>query len=109
MTEGNPFFLFFKYLVINQLCRKGSWCTAERNTCPKICGGIASSNTCDPVCIDSPSVDYVHNSNPYSNPSPSTAFAAMAPLPTLNRTCKQFLTLSVRGPMVNASPATLMT
>ncbi|KAL4889266.1 hypothetical protein BDV59DRAFT_205392 [Aspergillus ambiguus] len=26
---------------------KGAWCVAERNSCPKICGGVASANTCD--------------------------------------------------------------
>ncbi|RJE20132.1 hypothetical protein PHISCL_07538 [Aspergillus sclerotialis] len=38
---------------INQvdLSERGSWCTAERNTCPKICGGIASSNSCDPQSL----------------------------------------------------------
>ncbi|KAF7118074.1 hypothetical protein CNMCM5793_007460 [Aspergillus hiratsukae] len=27
---------------------RASWCLAERNTCPVICGGIADSNSCDP-------------------------------------------------------------
>ncbi|KAF4255313.1 hypothetical protein KXW98_002582 [Aspergillus fumigatus] len=26
---------------------KASWCLAERNTCPSICGGIADRNSCD--------------------------------------------------------------
>ncbi|KAB8067652.1 hypothetical protein BDV29DRAFT_85220 [Aspergillus leporis] len=26
---------------------KSSWCLAQRNTCPKICGGVADKNTCD--------------------------------------------------------------
>ncbi|KAJ9216502.1 hypothetical protein DTO166G4_1718 [Paecilomyces variotii] len=38
---------------------KASWCTGQRNLCPKICGGAANVNTCDPdslsfscVCSD---------------------------------------------------------
>jgi hypothetical protein len=27
----------------------GSWCLAETNTCPPICGGAANINTCDAV------------------------------------------------------------
>ncbi|KAG2412612.1 hypothetical protein HFD88_010169 [Aspergillus terreus] len=26
---------------------KAAWCLAQRNSCPKICGGAASANTCD--------------------------------------------------------------
>ncbi|KAE8347991.1 hypothetical protein BDV28DRAFT_144577 [Aspergillus coremiiformis] len=26
---------------------KAAWCLAERNSCPKICGGVADRNTCD--------------------------------------------------------------
>ncbi|KAE8145218.1 hypothetical protein BDV25DRAFT_165153 [Aspergillus avenaceus] len=26
---------------------KAAWCLAERNACPKICGGVADKNTCD--------------------------------------------------------------
>ncbi|GAT20497.1 hypothetical protein RIB2604_00701810 [Aspergillus luchuensis] len=31
------------------LSERNSWCTAERNSCPEICGGVATSNSCDPV------------------------------------------------------------
>ena len=27
-----------------------AWCRAQTNSCPQICGGQASPNTCDPVC-----------------------------------------------------------
>ena len=27
-----------------------AWCRAQLNTCPMICSGQASPNTCDPVC-----------------------------------------------------------
>ncbi|KAF9883185.1 hypothetical protein FE257_003872 [Aspergillus nanangensis] len=31
---------------------KASWCVAERNSCPKICGGVANTNICDPDTLD---------------------------------------------------------
>ncbi|PYI10542.1 hypothetical protein BO78DRAFT_414624 [Aspergillus sclerotiicarbonarius CBS 121057] len=31
---------------------RSSWCTAERNSCPEICGGVAISNSCDPSTLD---------------------------------------------------------
>jgi hypothetical protein len=34
---------------------KTSWCQAERNTCPELCGGLGNiangGNTCDQVCL----------------------------------------------------------
>ncbi|KAI9924135.1 hypothetical protein ASPWEDRAFT_38468 [Aspergillus wentii DTO 134E9] len=35
-----------------ELSTRNSWCTAERNSCPKICGGVAYGNTCDPETLD---------------------------------------------------------
>ncbi|OKL60810.1 hypothetical protein UA08_03910 [Talaromyces atroroseus] len=29
-----------------------AWCQGERNTCPEVCGGAASSNTCDSTTLD---------------------------------------------------------
>ncbi|PYH29412.1 uncharacterized protein BO87DRAFT_380630 [Aspergillus neoniger CBS 115656] len=34
------------------LSERNSWCTAERNSCPEICGGVATSNSCDPSTLD---------------------------------------------------------
>ncbi|OJJ66670.1 hypothetical protein ASPBRDRAFT_59473 [Aspergillus brasiliensis CBS 101740] len=31
------------------LSERNSWCTAERNSCPETCGGVATSNSCDSV------------------------------------------------------------
>ncbi|PWY69587.1 hypothetical protein BO70DRAFT_365862 [Aspergillus heteromorphus CBS 117.55] len=31
---------------------RSSWCTAERNSCPEICGGVATSNSCDASTLD---------------------------------------------------------
>jgi hypothetical protein len=31
-----------------------SWCRAQTNSCPQICGGQASPNTCDPVSQEDP-------------------------------------------------------
>ncbi|EAW11811.1 uncharacterized protein ACLA_005670 [Aspergillus clavatus NRRL 1] len=31
---------------------RNSWCLAERNACPKICGGTTNSNSCDPQTLD---------------------------------------------------------
>ncbi|PYH96978.1 hypothetical protein BO71DRAFT_396544 [Aspergillus ellipticus CBS 707.79] len=31
---------------------RSSWCTAERNSCPEICGGVAISNSCDASTLD---------------------------------------------------------
>ncbi|KAA8642143.1 uncharacterized protein ATNIH1004_011084 [Aspergillus tanneri] len=31
---------------------RASWCVAERNSCPKICGGVANANSCDPQTLD---------------------------------------------------------
>ncbi|GAD96034.1 predicted protein [Paecilomyces variotii No. 5] len=43
---------------------KASWCTGQRNICPKICGGAAQTNVCDPdslsfscVCADGSTPD----------------------------------------------------
>lgn len=30
-----------------------SWCRAQTNSCPQICGGQASANDCNPVSIQS--------------------------------------------------------
>ncbi|QKX62480.1 uncharacterized protein TRUGW13939_09641 [Talaromyces rugulosus] len=32
--------------------QKRSWCLAETNTCPQICGGAASPNDCDPDTLN---------------------------------------------------------
>ncbi|KAJ9297554.1 hypothetical protein DTO271G3_4329 [Paecilomyces variotii] len=52
---------------------KASWCTGQRNICPKICGGAANVNTCDPdtlsfscVCSDGS----VPNSSEYTQSLP---------------------------------------
>ncbi|GKZ20124.1 hypothetical protein AbraIFM66951_003300 [Aspergillus brasiliensis] len=34
------------------LSERNSWCTAERNSCPEICGGVATSNSCDSSTLD---------------------------------------------------------
>ncbi|PLB54275.1 hypothetical protein P170DRAFT_12103 [Aspergillus steynii IBT 23096] len=31
---------------------RASWCVAERNACPKICGGVSNANSCDPSTLD---------------------------------------------------------
>ncbi|KAB8232544.1 hypothetical protein BDV23DRAFT_146405 [Aspergillus alliaceus] len=31
---------------------KSAWCLAERNACPKICGGVAEKNTCDSQTLE---------------------------------------------------------
>ncbi|KAL4955032.1 hypothetical protein BDW69DRAFT_128841 [Aspergillus filifer] len=31
---------------------RASWCLAQRNNCPKICGGAASANRCDSTTLD---------------------------------------------------------
>ncbi|KAL1882655.1 hypothetical protein Plec18167_003077 [Paecilomyces lecythidis] len=52
---------------------KASWCTGQRNICPKICSGAAQTNTCDPdtlsfscVCSDGS----VPNSSEYKQSLP---------------------------------------
>ncbi|OJJ42983.1 hypothetical protein ASPZODRAFT_136856 [Penicilliopsis zonata CBS 506.65] len=33
------------------LTERSQWCTAERNSCPLICGGVADENTCDATTL----------------------------------------------------------
>ena len=44
------------------LDQKTTWCQAERNTCPELCGGLGkiatNGNTCDPVRLSlNPHID----------------------------------------------------
>lgn len=31
---------------------RNSWCLAQRNSCPQICGGVATTNNCDSTTLD---------------------------------------------------------
>lgn len=50
--QNNPF-TFPPYFNIGSVSSTtlAQWCLAERNSCPPICGGVASSNTCDPSTL----------------------------------------------------------
>lgn len=36
-----------------------AWCRAQQNSCPMICGGQASPNTCDPVSNHRPQSSHI--------------------------------------------------